>query len=356
MASAHLPNHQPMSVSPGTVADIALSLMQIDSTTGSEGAVVSAMEELLVSDGWTVTRIPVSTGRDCILARAHPDPVVTLSTHLDTVPPYIPPQLDGDRLSGRGACDAKGIAASMIIAAGRLRDEGVPVALLFVVGEETTHDGARAANRWAESNLTSRPRVLINGEPTESTLALGTKGAMRVIVRTTGRSAHSAYPELGDSAISRLVALLAELDGLELPSDPVLGATTINIGAISGGVADNVIAPRAEARLMARLVTPAEQVLRILQKWVEGRATIEPGVTVPPVRLGAVAGFPTSVAAFATDLPSLTHWGTPFLFGPGSVHVAHTDHEHVSVNELDRAVDAYVRIAKLAIEGVDAPA
>ena len=331
-------------------AEIAQSLMRIESTTGSETDVVDAMTDLLRSEQWDITRIPVSSGRDCVLARSSPDPIITFSTHLDTVPPYIPPVLQGDRLSGRGACDAKGIAASMIHAASRLRDEGVRTALLFVVGEETTHDGAKAANQWAAANLTNRPRVMINGEPTESTLALGTKGAMRVIVRTTGRSAHSAYPELGDSAISRLVTMLAELERLPLPSDPVLGPTTINIGAISGGVADNVIAPAAEARIMARLVTQDEEVFHILQRWAAGRGTLEQGVTVPPVRLQAIPGFPTSVAAFATDLPSLTNWGTPYLFGPGSVHVAHTDHEHVSVKELEQAVDAYIRLAKHAIE------
>jgi len=329
--------------------EIARMLMSIDSTTGSEARVIDAMAALLESRGWPVVRIPVSSGRDCLLARWQSDPDVTFSTHLDTVPPFLPPVLDGDRLSGRGACDAKGIAASMLFAAEYLRTHGVAVALLFVVGEETTHDGARAANQWAAANLPSRPRVLINGEPTESTLALGTKGAMRVVVRTTGRAAHSAYPELGDSAISRLVALLSDLARLPLPSDPVLGPTTVNIGAISGGVADNVIAPAAEARLMARLVTPAEEVIPLFERWVAGRASMEQGVTVPPVRLTAIDGFPTSVAAFATDLPALTNWGTPYLFGPGSVHVAHTDHEHVSVAELDRAVDAYVRLATLAV-------
>lgn len=331
-----------------TPADLAQRLMAIDSTTGSEGAVVAAMHAILQEQGWSVMRIPVAPGRDCLLARAHPDPDVTLSTHLDTVPPFIPPHREGDRLSGRGACDAKGIAASMIVAAGRLRAQGVPVGLLFVVGEETTHDGARAANQWAAANLPSRPRALINGEPTGSTLALGTKGAMRVVVRTVGRAAHSAYPELGDSAISRLVSLLADLDRLSLPTDAILGPTTVNIGAISGGVADNVIAPAAEARLMARLVTPAADIMAILERWAAGRATLEPGITVPPVHLTAVEGFETSVAAFATDLPSLTNWGTPYLFGPGSVHVAHTDHEHVSADELTRAVDAYVRLALAA--------
>ena len=331
-----------------TAAEIATSLMAIDSTTGSEGTVVDAMADLLASQQLDITRIPVTPGRECVLARSNPEPDITFSTHLDTVPPFIPPVIDGDRLSGRGACDAKGIAASMMLAGNRLRDEGTSVALLFVVGEETTHDGARAANQWAKANLTGRPRVLINGEPTESTLGLGTKGAMRVVVRTSGRAAHSAYPELGDSAISKLVALLAELDRLQLPSDPVLGPTTINLGAISGGVADNVIAPAAEARLMARLVTPADEIIRILQRWAEGRATLEQGVTVPPVRLNVIEGFPTSVAAFATDLPSLTNWGTPYLFGPGSVHVAHTDDEHVSIAELEQAVESYVALAKKA--------
>lgn len=330
--------------------------MAIDSTSGRESAVIDVMQRALTERGWPVLRIPVSEHRDCLLARSAPDPVVTLSTHLDTVPPYIAPKQDDDRLRGRGACDAKGIAAAMVGAAGLLRERGVDVALLFVVGEETTHDGARAANAWIAANLPKRPRVLINGEPTESTLALGTKGAMRAVIRTTGRAAHSAYPHLGDSAITRLVSLLTEIDRLELPSDPVLGETTINIGSISGGVADNVIAPQAEARLMARLVSSADEVYAILENWVAGRATITRGISVPPVRLGTVEDFPTSVAAFATDLPALTNWGTPYLFGPGSVHVAHTDQEFVSLAELESATQAYVRLAELAVQALPSAA
>lgn len=335
-----------------SVAGLARELMAIDSTSGHEAEVIDAMERALADRGWPVIRIPVSADRDCLLARSHPDPVVTLSTHLDTVPPWIPPAVDADRLTGRGACDAKGIAAAMVEAGGVLRDRGLAVALLFVIGEETTHDGARAANAWVATSLPSRPRVLINGEPTGSTLALGTKGALRAVLRTSGRAAHSAYPHLGDSAISRLVSLLAGIDSLVLPSDPVLGETTINIGSISGGVADNVIAPLAEARLMARLVSPADEVFARLEAWVNGRATLTRGISVPPVRLGAVEGFPTSVAAFATDLPALTNWGTPYLFGPGSVHVAHTDQEFVSIAELDAAVESYVRLAESAVRSL----
>ncbi len=231
------------------VSTLTFDLVRIPSISGTEAEVVGAVEMLLRERAWSVQRIAVSPGRDDVWATACDAPLVTLSTHLDTVPPYIPPRTDAGRLYGRGACDAKGIAAAMIVAAERLRAREVPVGLLFVVGEETVHDGALAAN-----TMVTTSRVLIDGEPTESRLAVGTKGALRAVVRTTGRAAHSAYPELGRSAIRELVHLLATLDDVPLPTDPVLGATTINIGALSGGVADNVIAPWAEARLMIRLV------------------------------------------------------------------------------------------------------
>ena len=329
---------------------LAQELMRIDSTSGREGEVIAYADRLLAGRGWTTRRIPVSEGRDDLLATSGDAPVVTLSTHLDTVPPFIPPRLDGERLYGRGACDAKGIAAAMICAAERLRAAGVPVALLFVIGEETTHDGADAANASPLAPTTSQ--VLINGEPTESKLAVGTKGALRVVVRTTGRAAHSAYPELGHSATRDLVHLLAELDGLELPSDPLLGETTVNIGRLAGGVADNVVAPSAEARLMARLVSPVEETLERLRQWVGDRAAVEVGEIVPAVRMMPLAGFPTSVVAFATDVPNLPRFGRPFLFGPGSIHVAHTDHEFVDVAELRGAVAVYERLAREALQAI----
>jgi acetylornithine deacetylase len=329
---------------------IALALMEIDSTSGHEGAVIARAECLLAGDGWRTTRIPVSDGRDALFATAHDAPLATLSTHLDTVPPFIAPSLDGDRLRGRGACDAKGIAAAMIVAARRLRARDVPVAMLFVVGEETMHDGARAASDAVRRGLVpGTSRVLVNGEPTESTLAVGTKGALRAVVRTIGRAAHSAYPTMGRSAIHDLVTMLAELDALELPRDALLGDTTINIGSIAGGVADNVFAPSAEARLMVRLVSEAERLEAILARWAHGRAEIEIGTTVPPVRLAALGGYATSVAAYATDIPELGEWGTPYLFGPGSIHVAHTDDEWISVREMRDAVGAYERIVERAL-------
>ena len=324
--------------------ELALRLMAVDSTSGREGDVIALIEGILRDRAWHVLRIPVTPGRDNLLATSGDFPNVTLSTHLDTVPPFVPPSRKGGRIWGRGACDAKGIAAAMCCAAERIRASGVSVALLFVVGEETSHDGARAANNHQTSS-----KILINGEPTESTLATGTKGALRATVRVDGRAAHSAYPDLGVSATRALAHLLVGLDALVLPHDPDLGATTINIGHISGGVADNVLAPTAEARLMARLVSPAAELEPILRRWAQPAATIEFGVMVPPVRLTTVPGFETSVVAFATDIPALGNWGKPYLFGPGSIHQAHTDGEYIDEAELVRAVDAYELLAHEAL-------
>jgi acetylornithine deacetylase len=333
------------------VVRTTLDLMAIDSTSGRESDVVVFMDALLASRSWDTARIGVTVGRDCVFARGKEEPAVVFSTHLDTVPPYIAPKLDGDVIRGRGACDAKGIAASMIVAAEQLRDEGIAAGLLFVVGEETSHDGAHASNAWVQKHLTKPPRALINGEPTDNTLALGTKGAQRVVVRTNGRAAHSAYPELGHSAIEDLVRLLDELLEQDWPHDELLGLTSVNIGSVSGGVADNVIAPAAEARLMFRLVTPAAVIQERVERWINGRAELEWGIMVPPIKLGTVAGFDTSVAAFATDIPALTNWGTPYLYGPGSIHVAHTPNECVSVASLQRAITDYARLGQLTARG-----
>ena len=324
---------------------LALELCAIDSTSGREGEVIAHVERLLGARGWRTRRIPVTPGRDALHATSGVARHVTLSTHLDTVPPFIAPRLEGGRLHGRGTCDAKGIGAAMICAAERLREAGVPVGMLFVVGEETAHDGAHAANDWIGSaGITSL--ALVNGEPTESRLGLGTKGAVRFTIRTEGRAAHSAYPQLGRSATMALVRLLAELDTLDLPRDPLLGETTVNVGSLAGGVADNVTAPWAEARIMVRLVSPVAEMEALVRRWVGDRATVTMGAAVPPVRLGVMPGFETDVVAYATDIPALGNWGTPYLFGPGSIHVAHTDGEYVEVAELRAAVDAYERLVR----------
>ncbi|HTP27268.1 MAG TPA: M20/M25/M40 family metallo-hydrolase [Anaeromyxobacteraceae bacterium] len=319
--------------------ELAFELMSIDSTSGHEGAVVAYACALLSGRGWRVRPIPVSEGRENLLASATTEPLVTFTTHLDTVPPFFPPRLEGERVVGRGACDAKGIAAAMICAAEKLRARGVPVALLLLVGEETLHDGARAANRIATTS-----RVLIGGEPTGSTLAVGCKGSLRATIHTRGRAAHSAYPHLGHSAIDALLVVLHDLRALELPRDPLLGDTTLNIGWIEGGVADNVVAPSAQARLMVRLVTAPDEMRALLERSVAGRAEIAWGVCTPPLRMETVDDFPTATMAYTTDLTELSNWGKPYLFGPGSIHVAHGNDEHILASELHRAVDSYERL------------
>ena len=337
----------PPVLTPLDPVDLTLALMRIDSTSGREGDVVRFVQTLLESRGWTARRIPVSQDRDNIVASIGDAPLVTLSTHLDTVPPYLPPRLEGQRIWGRGACDAKGIAATMICAAERLVARDVPIGLLFVVGEETTHDGAHAANSWSATS-----RALINGEPTESTLALGTKGALRLIVRAQGVAAHSAYPHLGRSAIDALLDVLHDLRALTFPTDPILGDTTLNVGVIAGGVADNVVAAEAHARVMIRLVSDADDVLARVRETARDRVEIREVVRVPPMRLATIDGFRTSVVAYATDVPALSAWGTPYLFGPGSINVAHRDDEHIEIAELRAAIDAYERLALAALDRV----
>ncbi len=337
-----------MTTAPAPAPDplaIAMQLMATESTTGNEGRVIAVAEGILTELGWNVRRIPVTPGRDNLLAFGDAPVELVFSTHLDTVPPYHPPHIDGERLLGRGACDAKGIAAAMICAATRLKAQGMAVGVLLVVGEESPHDGAKAANAVKNSC-----RVLINGEPTESKLGVGTKGALRCTITTRGKAAHSAYPHLGVSATSNLVKLLTELETVSLPTHPILGATTVNIGGLSGGVADNVIAPEATARLMVRLVTPPDETIALLREWLGDRGELRVETTVQPVLLGSVPGFETDVVAFATDVPELSNWGTPYLFGPGSIHVAHTDHEFIEIAELRAAVGAYERLATAALQ------
>jgi acetylornithine deacetylase len=324
--------------------ELTVALMRIDSTSGREGEVIAFAQQTLESNGWTVRRIAVSEGRDNILATCAPAPIVTLSTHLDTVPPYIAPRVEGGRIWGRGACDAKGIAAAMICAAERLRARELPIALLFVVGEETTHDGAHIANGWPTTS-----RALIDGEPTESTLAVGTKGALRLLLRARGVAAHSAYPHLGSSAIHVLLDVLQDVRALEFPSDAVLGDTTVNVGVVAGGVADNVVAADAHARVMIRLVSDADEVLGRVREVAGNRVDVHEVLRLPPVRLATIDGFPTSVVAYATDVPALSAWGTPYLFGPGSIQVAHRDDERIEIDELRAAVDAYERLTVAAL-------
>lgn len=321
------------------VVALATELLSIESTTGRERDAVDFVARWLVAREWNVTLQEVEPGRSNIWATRGVGEV-TLSTHLDTVPPFISPRLEGNRLYGRGSSDAKGIAAAMLIAAQRLADAGEKrVDLLFVVGEEKGSPGARAANR-----LPTHSKWLVNGEPTESRLASGGKGALRLIIRVRGREAHSAYAHLGSSALEPMIDMLPELRKLELPVDAVLGDTTYNIGVLRAGTEANIVPGLAEAEIMIRLVGDAEPVKKIFAEWAGSRADLVWGALTPAQHFHIIPGFEVAPVAYTSDSALLDRWGTPLLFGPGSIHVAHTPIEYVDVAELEASVGAYERI------------
>jgi len=340
----------PHSIRPA-IDPVALTreLCQIESTTYCEGAVGDFIADTLVRQGWQVEKTPVPQPRDGMegerwnvyasLPGQHAD--LVFSTHMDTVPPYIPFREDAEFIYGRGVCDAKGIMAAQIAAAAQLRDAGYNVGMLFVSGEERDSAGAKVANANPRGS-----KFLINGEPTDNRVALASKGALRVSLKSTGKMAHSAYPELGDSAVHKMVTLLNRLLQTDWPVDPDAGDTTLNIGQISGGYAPNVIADQAEAQVLIRLVTDSKPVREKILAAAEGLAEVAFTLDLAFVRLQAVEGLPTMVAKFATDIPELTNWGAPVLLGPGSIHTAHTPDEKLSKKELVESVDLYVQVAQ----------
>jgi acetylornithine deacetylase len=324
-------------------------LVDIESLTYNEGAVGEYLDTFLRERGFAVERMAVaqptpsnySGPRFNVYAGNGGRPDVVLSTHMDTVPPFIPSREDELFLYGRGACDAKGIIAAQVAAAERLREAGVAVALLFVVGEERDSAGARLANEHSKGS-----RFLINGEPTDNRLALASKGTLRAEIRAHGTMAHSAYPELGDSAVHKLVHALGRLLALELPTVEGVGPSTMNIGLIRGGHAPNVIADSAVASLLIRLVGPSEETRKAVEQGVAGLAEVEFTLEIPFIRMRQLEGLETMVAAFTTDVPALSNWGEPLLLGPGSIHVAHTPFEKIAKRELLAAVDLYFEVAR----------
>jgi acetylornithine deacetylase len=318
-------------------------LVDVESITGNEAALGEVLCGELAARGFDVRKMPVEGDRFNVLATSPgtPQPAVVFSTHMDTVPPFIPSSENDTRIFGRGSCDAKGIIAIQIAAAERLRREGILVGLLFLVGEERDSQGAKKAN---EQPIGSR--FLINGEPTQNRLALASKGTLRVELVASGRMAHSAYPELGESAIDKLIVALTRLRAMPLPETPGIGPCTFNIGLIEGGRAPNVIPDHAKAHLLYRLVGPTAALRRQILETVGDLAQVDFYLEIPFMHFREVDGLPTMVAAFTTDIPALGNWGEPLLIGPGSIHVAHTDGEYVEKKQLTDAVDLYCTIAQ----------
>lgn len=331
-------------------------LVDIESVTYNEEEVGTFLATFLAARGFAVETMPVEqppeSTSECQRFNVYAcdpgcAPVIVFSTHMDTVPPFIPSDEDDEFIYGRGSCDAKGIIAAQIAAADRLLASGIHAGLLFVVGEERDSAGAKAANLTTPGN-----RFLINGEPTDNRLAVASKGSLRAAIRATGKMAHSAYPELGESATHKLIQALQRIMEIPLPVTPDVGPSTLNIGTISGGHAPNVIADYAEAQVLVRLVGPAEDTRQAIEKAVEGLATVDFTLEIPFQRLRALPGLPTMVASFTTDIPWLSNWGAPVLMGPGSIHVAHTAHEKLAKAELLAAIDLYVEVASKLIAAI----
>jgi acetylornithine deacetylase len=326
------------------VFELTRQLIDIPSVTGEELAAGQFLASYLEQLGYRVERQEVAPDRFNVIATTEAPPRIVFSTHIDTVPPFIESSEDDEFIYGRGSCDAKGIMAAQIFAAQRLRDEGVnDVGLLFMVDEELGSLGAQAANKHP---LAASCQYLINGEPTDSRLAIGTKGSIRVIVSAAGRAAHSAYPEAGESAIEKLLDVLQDIRACEWPEDSFFGTTTCNIGVLSGGTRPNVIADKARAELQIRLGIDIEHVKKVLEDVVRTRAWLEYSSAHNPVRLHSVPGFDECVVRFTTDVPYLSEWGKPLLLGPGSILDAHTDHERISKNELAGVVSLYTTMAR----------
>ena len=319
-------------------------LIDIPSITGDEARVGYYLSDYLLKLGYRIGNQQVAEERFNVIATSGDNPRVFFSTHMDTVPPFIESSEDEEFIYGRGSCDAKGIIAAQIFAAERLRAEGMrAVGLLFTVDEELSSIGAQAANNLAQAR---ECRYLINGEPTDNRLAIGTKGSVRVFITTEGRAAHSAYPEAGDSAIEKLLDVLQDIRAVEWPEDSFFGATTCNIGVLSGGTRPNVIPDKARAELQIRLGIDIEHVKRLLETAVGSRGQLEYASAHNPVRLFSVPDFEECVVRFTTDVPYLSSWGKALLLGPGSILDAHTDHEKIAKHELRDAVELYVKLGQ----------
>src|SRR6266567_2227788 len=325
------------------IVALTRQLVDIESITGNEATVGHFLEQELRKLGYESRRMPVEGERANVYATSsqQPNPTIVFSTHMDTVPPFVPSSEDDHKICGRGSCDAKGIIATQVAAAEQLKEQGIYVGLLFLVGEERDSRGAKVANQQANGC-----RFLINGEPTENRVAIASKGSLRVQLTAIGRMAHSAYPELGESAIDKLIEALHRLRAMPLPSDPEIGPCTLNVGVLEGGRAPNVIPDHARAQLLYRLIGSAEQLRREILATVGDLAKAEFTLEIPFVRLRTFEGLPTMVAAFTTDIPALSNWGQPLLVGPGSIHVAHTEGEYVEKKQLHEAVKLYCEVAR----------
>ncbi|KAF9942092.1 hypothetical protein BGZ75_001124 [Mortierella antarctica] len=324
------------------------ALVSISCITENESPCTEYLQAHLTKLGYTVELQKIAPGRENVLAYLGKgrNPKVLFNTHIDVVPPYIEYREDDENVYGRGSSDAKGSMAAQVQAVEELRREGKvaegDIGFLFVVGEEVDHIGMVKAN-----DLGLTPDYLIVGEPTESRLALGHKGVLRLNISIEGKAAHSGYPELGISANDKLIDLLSKLKALDLPEDSYFGKTTMNIGMIRGGLAANIVPAFATAGISFRIATSTQDVLDLVDKVIPQEQQLKDKITIErltcwePVRCHSVPGFETFVANYFTDIPSFLTAKHSLLFGPGSILCAHAPHEYINKKELIAAVGSY---------------
>jgi acetylornithine deacetylase len=331
-----------------SVAEMAKELISRPSLSGQEKEVLDYLFEKFTEWGWNASKLPVSDGRyNIFVPFGRPD--ILFTTHVDVVAApaaLFSPRLENGMLYGRGSCDAKGIAATMIAVCRKLSQAGKSnFALLLVVGEEVDGIGAKTA---AEQLSGVGVRAVINGEPTEGKLAVAHKGLLHVLIKVGGRSAHSGYPHRGENANSKLIRIAARLLDADWGQDEVLGEASLNPGFIRGGVGINVVSPSAEIECGIRLVDGKEAALRKVQEIVAGEAEVKEIYAMPAVRMQSLPGFETCVVGYGTDVPSfLKLTKNCYLYGPGSIHVAHSNDEHLALADIGRAIDDYQRMYEL---------
>lgn len=319
-------------------------LVAIPSVTGGERDYADALARELESIGFAVERQVVADGRFNLLARAEA-PDVVFCTHLDTVPPFFGPRETSDFVHGRGSCDAKGPALAMLLAGKRLLEQGERnIGYLFTVGEETDSAGAAFANEHLADPW--HPRFTIVGEPTENRFVSAHKGVYKADLVAHGVAGHSSQ-NVGPSAVHELVECLHRLLRTDWGSHRLLGAGTLNVGEIRGGIAANVVADRAQASLLLRAVEEPESSERKIRAALgENVELLRPYKCYGPTEFHVPDGAEPITVAFGTDAPHMKRWGKPLLYGPGRILDAHTDHECIAKRSFDLAVDDYANTAR----------
>lgn len=371
-------------------------MLEIDSTSGRERGLADFLAESMMTDRNTLRRFDVESMRadtpeGCGVPQnlffSWGTPKVIFCSHLDTVPPYIAPHIDGSMATGRGTCDAKGQIFAMWEACKAMEDMGMTdFGLLLLAGEETGSFGAKAFNSvisTPSSVISSEVEIspdawVIVGEPTDNCMATAEKGTKSYDVTFGGKSCHSGYPELGASAIMYFNDFVNALRSIVFPVDEVLGETTWNIGDLVSANPQNILSDRLTCRIYFRTTFESDEMVRNIMKNIAGpdarlrfgRPAVQDGSDIvaksvapwqeamsvnlrggdAPTRFEVLDGFPVKAVAFGSDAPVLKCFRHRILCGPGSIHVAHRPDEHINIEDIETAIHNYIKMAQRILE------